>query len=239
MNLEERVVALSREVERLMDAQKVQNLMSRMTYLNGAGMFDEMVELFAQRTPGVTVQVGARGIFEGREGARKTLAMSGRLIEQVHAEGMQKAFPELKFPSPRAGMQENQSLGSPIIEVAEDGRTAKGLWSAPVSEARFNERVNGPDAFWMWIKFAVDFVKEDDEWRIWHYNVLPLFRTHYEKSWTQKLPPAGMARDPHAGFPTADRPPNEFYNPFGVDAVPRYVPRPPEPYRTFDETFSY
>ena len=53
-----------------------------------------------------------------------------------------------------------------IIEVAEDGQTAKCFWYSPgmISET-------GSDASSLWEAYGVDMVKEGDEWKIWHLHM--------------------------------------------------------------------
>lgn len=70
-----------------------------------------------------------------------------------------------------SGEQENgvlfmHTLTTPLIEVAEDGQTAQAMWYTPGFGC-------GPDGGlnWMHERYAVDFIKEDGEWKIWHLFV--------------------------------------------------------------------
>ena len=49
-----------------------------------------------------------------------------------------------------------------LVELAGDGKTAKGLWYAIG-----HETVPGK-AMWVTGKVAIDFIKEGDSWKIWH-----------------------------------------------------------------------
>ena len=57
-----------------------------------------------------------------------------------------------------------------IIEVAEDGQTAKCFWYSPgmISET-------GQNANTIWEAYGVDFVKENGEWKIWHLHMFTDF----------------------------------------------------------------
>ena len=57
-----------------------------------------------------------------------------------------------------------------IIEVAEDGQTAKAFWYSPgiVQET-------GMSASSIWEAYGVDFVKEDGVWKIWHLHMFTDF----------------------------------------------------------------
>ena len=234
--------SLDEKVQYLLDIHQIQNLMSKHTYLYEAGMYEEMLGQFARKTPGVTVEIANWGVFEGFEGARKVIVEQWQMFELMHSEGMKKAFPG-KIKHNRMGMLDTQALGSPVIEVAGDGKTAKGLWSVPSTQTQFSGIIGKPEAAWAWLKFAVDFVKEDGEWKMWHYHLCPLFRTSFNKSWVEfSLEPLPVpAEDSPSLFksPEPDRPTTEYYNAYTLTTVPKYLPRPPEPYETFDETFSY
>lgn len=56
------------------------------------------------------------------------------------------------------------------MELAGDGKTAKGLWYAIAQETEAQPDGTGK-ALWMPEKIAVDFVKENDDWKIWHIVV--------------------------------------------------------------------
>lgn len=58
------------------------------------------------------------------------------------------------------------TLTTPLIEVADDGQTAQAMWYTPGFGC-------GPDGGlnWMHERYAVDFIKEDGEWKIWHLFV--------------------------------------------------------------------
>ena len=53
-------------------------------------------------------------------------------------------------------------ISTGLVELAGDGKTAKGLWYCIGQET-----VPGK-AMWVTGKVAMDFVKEGDAWRIWH-----------------------------------------------------------------------
>jgi len=131
-----------------------------------------------------------------------------------------------------------------VIEVAEDGATAKGVWVSPgFTTMPTMEKLQ---AYWHWDRYGVDFIKEDGQWKIWHFFVGRVFTCPYEKGWVETVAdgqeayamPLAIFKDwpgftePHA----AQRNAFESYSPF---EVARLQPRLPEPYRTFSETFSY
>lgn len=91
---------------------------------------------------------------------------------------------------------------------------------------------------WMWNKYACDFVKEDGQWKIWHFHIYPIFRCSYYKSWVDDpwLAAPSLANAPDEMKPTT---PSHEWRPWSATAAPENRPAPPEPYETFDESTSY
>ena len=128
-----------------------------------------------------------------------------------------------------------QTLSTPCIELAEDMQTAKGLWTISAQVTTVDE--TGPVGLWAYGKLAADLVREDGEWKIWHMAV-----------YTDFVSPAGKEFDPEKGaalYPAglgideAPTEPGTRYQSY-TDTRPLQIdPKPPAPYRTFSETFSY
>jgi hypothetical protein len=157
-----------------------------------------------------------------------------------HAEAMKEAFPDDPNPTCRNGWMDLQALSSPVIEVAEDGETAKGLWMAPTVATECHKGDAAPAGHVVWLRFAVDFIKEADGWKFWHYRILPAFNTSHEKDWVQ----SSMFMEKmfaEMGEPPVDHqnPGPEEFRAYSVHEPFRYFPIPPEPYKTFSETFRY
>jgi hypothetical protein len=239
-DLEVTVERLTAELERVRDAQAVQNLAGRLAYLYEVGDYEAMLEYVAEKTPGVTVEQGARGVFEGFEGARRSMIDVERAFEAQHGRSMRRIFPDLHFEHDSWGKVESELIGTPVVEVAEDGQTARGTWTSFMCVAKAYDTSERPFAAWVWWKTAIDFVKEDGHWKIWHWQKQPLFVTPYDKSWVEQfgpLPVNAANMPPHSGSP--DRPPTSAYNRYSFTRDPRNTPAPPAPYETFIESDSY
>lgn len=157
--------------------------------------------------------------------------MSTKNEERLKAnlEALSKIYPEIK------NVPENLGVGywlihtqtTPVIEVAGDGKTAKGIWYSPgfgfSTLARDGEVEIG--GYWYWEKYGVDFIKEDGEWRIWHLQTYYDLMPKYGSDWTKPEPQPSKSDD--------------AYKPWSPTTVPRIEPRFPKPYYTFSETFSY
>lgn len=131
-------------------------------------------------------------------------------------------------------------LTAPVIEVAEDGQTAKGLWFCLGCNAEVT--ASGPEASWTWGYFAGDFVYEDEDWKIWHLQYLNDVDSLCGQSWGKpvkpypELPEFALLKDFAMPAYTVAETVRSLYTP---DRPLMETPRIPEPYRTFAETFSY
>ena len=180
-----------------------------------------------------------------------------------------------------------------MIEIAEDGMTAKAAWYSPgvLSEGRQGQYRSA----WIFETYSQDFVKEDGEWRNWHRCLSTDFMVGPEKSWTDSVraarlpapggdeipriggildrtksgelrpdqgqnpptpgtqasapgqpPQGGPPQRGQGGGPGGGGPGGSFknlkmvtYQSWTPTTMPQYKPKPPVPYRTFSETFSY
>lgn len=129
-------------------------------------------------------------------------------------EGMKKRFlqPGEANPGLVGGQLHEHAMLTPIIEVAADGKTAQGVWDSFGPNIQNGEEVGS----WLWVKYGVDFIKEDGQWKIWHMQVFPLFNTSYDKSITQSAKERaagggqggmGAGGPPPGGAPGAGAPP--------------------------------
>ncbi|MGD9117690.1 MAG: nuclear transport factor 2 family protein [Dehalococcoidia bacterium] len=235
-SLEEKIASLEKSVERVQAARDVENIMNSYEYkLFAGGLFEEVVGLFAQKTPGVTVEIGNWGVYEGIEGVKK-------IYLGMHKNDMW----DEKLNCMRPGIMFINANNNPIIEVAGDGKTAKGLWISQGITAVPKHGTWGTDdkmeARWFWQRRAADFVKEDGKWKMWHYHAYPVVDTPFDRSWVDV---DENEVNINALRPTtlpdkwkADKPSTYVWL-YKPSARVEYVPRAPEPYETFDETFSY
>jgi len=131
-------------------------------------------------------------------------------------------------------------LGSPVIEVAADNQTAKGIWHCMGAYADVG--TEGPSSSWLWGYYAADFVKEQEGWRIWHLLYLRDVDHTCGESWAdpekppEELPEFAELADLQLPKPTLEKTLWTLYSPRRPFTP---SPRIPEPYDTFENTFSY
>jgi SnoaL-like domain len=245
--LEERVAALAAEVDRSKSQSQIQNLFGRYMTLHNAFRDREIIPLWVKKgTPDVRAQYSNNGVYTDWDN-----------IMSYHAQR----------PNP-PGKLIYHFLASPIIEVAEDGQTAKGMWLMSGLESGLTspEAAKGSPDFmyekdvtingkkvWMhtvYAKYGVDFIKQDGEWKIWHFHCFEVARAPYGTGW---IPFAAASQDsPFADdlmyfgedgkpvlMPRPDGPATIRHNPYRTDRGQTLDLQPPVPYRTFSETFAY
>jgi hypothetical protein len=221
-SLEERIQRLEKMAQRALDVQEIQNLMSRYVYLHEVHRDPEFTDtIFAKKTPGVSWEVANFGVFKGREGIKRAL----------DAHGIMGTAPGSMFI---------HTLTTPVIEIAEDGKTAKGVWISPGAETIGDPQTKQLKGFWAWTKYGCDFVKEDGQWKMWHYHVYRIFLTPCDKDFTEEYELRVLDASPGVR-PTELKPdgPSTYDNPYSKKYIAELVPAPPDPYETFDQTFSY
>ena len=99
--------------------------------------------------------------------ARRTEAESA-LLCQLFPEKVKDFTPEQRKT---LGHLDNRPVSAPVICVAEDMATAQGMWTSVGCYNEFSPDY-GPQSHWSWQVFAVDFIWEEDSWRIWHMQCL-------------------------------------------------------------------
>jgi len=204
--LEDRIKILEHEIERTQAVTEIQNLMGRYECYQVHGHSLKVLELFAQKVPDVCLTTPG-GTYVGME-------------------HIKTVWTKILVEEPVGTMVEHH-LTTPMVEVAKDGKTAKGVWYTPGHETL---PALDPHAYWAWGKYAVDFIKEDGKWKIWHMTGYVTFRTRFDRSWVETAEPDPlMPRD--TMYPPDRRDAvDTYYNP---KAIRLMIPAPPDPYETW------
>ena len=228
---------LKDRVERLIASETVRKLVSRYSFLQAAGCYEEVLKMFALATEGVRVEVRGRGIWDGAEGIRKAVVLIPQQLDAEYDAAMRKRLPDVPL-EPRSGRLLGAQLSSPVVQVAADGMTAKGLWTILGWETGLTA-AGAPESFWRGARLGVDFIQEDREWKFWHFQTYPIFYTNYYKSWLETAKEPDLLPAYYEGAFAPDRPSSTAWPAREVPDGIWWDPRPPEPYSTFSETWSY
>jgi hypothetical protein len=236
---------MGRLLERQQSRNEIMNLMGRYQYYHTGGQMDRIGrELFAWWLPDARCEYGPLGVF----GAEKSLQFFDAMTANFTG-GTGACLP---------GLLEIHEITTPVVEVAEDNQTAKGMWMSTGAILMLHDEgaEDGRSFTWDAGKYAVDFIRTDKGWRVWHLHVCDLWRADFdqdpvaaaqpmEQGTTQEMiddwnrrAAAGETVMPH-GMPVIPDAPTTFHYAYASDSSAPRQPEPPVPYKTFSETFPY
>lgn len=162
--------------------------------------------------------------------------------------GWQRKMPELIGHDLRStGSSSAHALSSEVIEVADDGKSARSFYLTPGILA------NNIDAFdaenpehrgnvYLWERYGSDFVFVDGEWKWFHEQVVPDIWCYYDhRDWAQEAYQqqlAGNVQD-NAMAPAKLSNPNRRHKDYGTVVPVQRTAEPPVPYATLDDENTY
>jgi hypothetical protein len=247
------------KAEMAYEALQVQNTYSKHAY------YHSLPQLYCQELDDIWVKQGgpndqtatwrnAGGIWEGMSKIRDWYCNATTENLKISLEKISKIYPEIKNVPENLGAGSGWAIHTqttPIIEVAGDGKTAKGLWYSPgimANTAIVNGKVEVSGG-WFWEKYGVDFIKEDGKWKIWHIG---MYYDPTPPGWGATINVMGEANADKVAkgeqnqseqkikelmAPTKPNP--DPYKTWEPKSIMKLAPKFPEPYYTFSETFAY
>ena len=162
--LEAKIKILEDQVRTINDIEEIKKVQRAYGYFLENWMTDDVVDLFADGSD--TVLLVHAGEFRGKEGVKKFF----RPRNQKKVRRMPGFFHQV--------MQL-----SPIIDVAPDGKTAKGRWygfganASPVKDGVFQG--------WMDGVYENEYVKENGKWKIKKLGWYMYFFAPYAVGWVE------------------------------------------------------
>jgi hypothetical protein len=160
---------------------------------------------------------------------------------------------------PKKGALWWHELSTPYIEIAGDGKTAKAIFMSTGSVSGEMEPGKASSQ-WTQEKYAMDLIKEDGKWKIWHLRTYVDYYTDTNKTWTdlksniaaidttelaKQVNPDGTFKagiEKEAGSTFYGVKPDEkkvFYPGYTTERDAQYNPAIPAPYCTFSEVEPY
>ena len=216
------------------DTTAIANIMGAFTFLNCYKQHKRQFENWSHNEPTITLNDGK---YVGYEAVKAFFVDYHEAQTRWANETMRKLFPEeLGDKSDEeiwaVGSNTVLNFTTPLIEVAFDGQTAKGMWYVYGSTTEVYS--TGPKAAWNFGLCAVDFVKEDGVWKIWHMTMFTDIQCPVGGNWGKDK------MYPHEGVEIPEPTVKEhYYTGYGEDFLSLVEPPLPEPYDTFANTFSY
>lgn len=228
---------------RLEERRRIRNLMGRVSHDYSVKQEDRVYDRYWSSREDVCLGLN-NGYYSGKEAVLYYYKALGEEIT------LSSKLIKAKFPDELGGKSDGETRGvgmisylpfdSHVIEIAGDGKTAKGIWNIRGSYSRLT--ADGPVAYWTYGWAAVDFIFEGSEWKIWHmlllYNVNHQCGVGYcEEEKTFEPVPGFEAMD---GFKMPEpNVPVTIMEHFHPRRRATESPRCPEQYETFTGTFSY
>ena len=227
--------SIEQRLQRMEDIHEIEQVMNKYERYLEVRLWDELVDLFALKTPDVRADVGW-GIYEGEEGIK-------RLFYGIH-----KAWGGDPKTGLNVGCFGTLFNVNPCIEIAGDGKTAKGIWGfLGAGSYRPGGQEGGQgydkgkiDSHWNMGMRATDFIKENGQWKIWHYTVHGFFCCPFYTCWADVEDPYKIMD--HSWLPDEWKPDRPSTDPvwlYTPTATVRNIPKVPEPYDTFNEKDAY
>lgn len=210
MSLEERIAQLEHELARERAVREIQNLMGRYTVNHTPATVHQAVEFFALELPDVSAEVGNLGVYVGEAGIRELFGD--------------------RLPMEPKGNLLLHYLATPMIEVAADGNSARGVWRSPGVEAVRAPDGAQPVALCSFGAYAVDFVRIGGTWKIHHLQWFRTIKSSFAEGWVKDL--SVTRTEPAPESPNVR--PSTYDNPYTPDGVQQPVPPCPSPYETYD-----
>lgn len=219
------------------DTRMIERIMGRFTFLNCYKKHREFYDMYwckEAEAPSITLNDRK---YVGHDAVKDYFVNYNNAQTKWANETMRKLYPEElggKSDEEIWGVGANTVLTftTPLIQVAFDEKSAKGLWF--VLGETTEVYTEGPKAGWLLGRCGVDFVKENGQWKLWHMTFFTDFETPLGGNW---------ATDPmyaREGVPMPEPSESgEFYHSYSRDYVSRVYPALPKPYDTFANTFCY
>lgn len=187
---------LVRRAQRLEDEQLLLNLQHAYGYYLDRGLWKQLADLFA---PDGSREVGQAGVYVGRDRIRRSMDLTG-------PEGL------------RDGQLNDHLEFEPIIDVAADGRTAKGR----IFELGFVGGGGQPGRLVQNVQVN-EYVRGRNSWMIQSAHHYTILLADYDQGWaksanppraaSQTLPPDRPPSVKYEAYPKVFTPPLHFDNP--------------------------
>lgn len=198
-------------LQEIADQLAISNLQGRYMYYLEAHRYDDVLALFAQNHPEVSVEIGEGGVYVGRA--------------KVEAMFLQVLRPFFTQP----GMMPLHMLTTPVIEVDSLAGHAQGMWQTIGCNSFPDE--GGLHAVWQQGTYDNLYIRENGAWRILRMRWLANFRTSFDRGWVREplyqLAPLDWSQFPQELHP--DLPPSQAFESYDPATVRIRAPQPPEP----------
>ena len=202
-DLDSALQALEQRVVRLEDTDALERLNAIYGYYLARNQWDNLAGIFASDG---SIEIAMRGVYSGTASVRRNLNLYGEA--GIHH-----------------GLLHNHMQYQPVINIAEDGLTAR-MRSRAFSIMGQHETYS----MWMGGTYENDYVKEDGIWKMQRDQVFNTYFVPYAVGWkdavprpppgiTESNPPDSPPTHTFEMYPSAFLPPFHYANPVTGNAV--------------------
>jgi len=213
----------------------VQNLMGLHTHFHSLNMNGEEIKnIWSHKQPDISYAYNGN-YYVGMPSIKYYYVEMKEQFDRLNLEKVARVYNGVQVKPGNYGIGTviAHPVSSPIVEIAGDGQTAKGIWDSAGQVTELDNE-GKPRTQLMWEKYACDFIREDEGWKIWHLHVY----SDYSSPLGEK--PANEAESrPALKMPQPDISVPGLYERYHMMRLPKEEPKPPEPYETFSHAFSY
>lgn len=193
--LGQEVAGLETRAARVEDVSDIERLQRAYGYYLDAAQWDQMADLFADDG---SIEIGLDGVYRGKE----------RVRQYLHALG--HGHTGLSY-----GELNTHMILQPVIDLAPDGRTAKGRWRAVIMTGTY-----GKSAYWGEGPYENEYVKQNGVWKIEKVHWYQTYMVPYRGGWAKN-------KDVNQGIYVSkqlppDSPPTERYETWPSVYIPPY-----------------
>jgi hypothetical protein len=264
---EKKELTHAQSIQRLLDYMDIQNVMAKHSYYYAAQeQWKELDEAWSKKRDDISYGHND-GYYVGRKSVEDYYGRKNETRRKETLEAVSKVYPEIKNVKENEGVGDLvlHTLTTPYVEIAEDGQTAKGIWMSIGLCSRTGQdgKVSG---MWLWEKFATDFIKEDGEWKIWHFQIYSEVLGNVDQAMLSMFAqqPQGIGtpggQPQGAGTPAGNLQPQgapgssgpqakagqqfdfdkivKMYELYSATRVPKLAPELPGPYKTWSDKIS-
>lgn len=150
-------------IARVWDVEEIKKVVhKRVYYIAGDRRQEELDDLWVSLADNKkTASFGRNwGYYVGMDEIKKYYVDShnGKLSIQQKDNGA---------AGPNVGNLYSHPASTGLVRLAGDGKTAKGMWYC-IAQETLAKPDGTADARWMLERIAIDFIKEGEQWKIWH-----------------------------------------------------------------------
>lgn len=185
--LEQRIAAAQNRIHKAESYHKIMNLMSAHVHCCLDQEYEKELTLYWSKRDDIVYANGDLA-YVGQAAVHKYYVEESQKRTQEANANLAAAGIDPPAGDKTPGYKNMNLIGTPYIEIAEDGQTAQGIWMAHSFQGHVN--ADGKlETQGLLSRYSGEFILEDGQWKIWH-------RRNYADVVFEETPAAMMGPPP-------------------------------------------